>query len=172
MPRDACSKNIRSFDLLSYMHETNPGSPLIIDLVTLRIQRSRAGYDDDCAARLEIITMTRSTVCLSAPTPPWPENLRTSECSWRDRETQDSDASPICASHIIKHDRVGLYFWEAVRTLTSETTALYLEGIVSACNVVYLLYDIKKVNTINFRFNFPVSYSKYIGKTYHTLINQ
>lgn len=70
MPRDACSKNIRNFDLLSYMYETNPGGPLIIDLVTLRIQRSGAGHDGDCAARLEIITMTRSTVYLSAPTPP------------------------------------------------------------------------------------------------------
>lgn len=130
MPRDACSKNIGSYDLLGYMHETNPGSPLIIDPVTLRIQRSRAGPDGDCAARLEIITMTRSTVCLSAPTPPWPENLRTSECSWRDREAQDSDASPTWLSHIIKHDSAGLYFWGAVRTLTSETTALYLKGIL------------------------------------------
>lgn len=88
---------------------TNP-APLIVDSVTLTIQRSRAGHCGDSVVKLEIITMTRSNVCLSAPTPPWPENLRTSECSWRDRETGDSEASPTRISHIIKHDSTELCY--------------------------------------------------------------
>lgn len=84
-------------------------APLVVASVTLTIQRSRAGHGGDSAVKLEIITMTRSNVCLSAPTPPWPENLRTSERSWRERETGDSDASPTRLSHIIKHDSVEHY---------------------------------------------------------------
>lgn len=107
------------------MLKTNHGSLLIIDPVTPRIQRSWPGHDGDCAARLEIITMTRSTVCLSAPTPPWPENLRTSECSWRDRDMRQWRISNMTLSHYKTWQRRALLLRSCLNTDFMDNCTLF-----------------------------------------------